>query len=201
MTDCCCFSQLLRLSLEFPGLSERSEKCLLCSCPLLICNTFIWSYIYKTPILPMDPVSAFGTFASGLQIAQVITQTIGGLATLRGRFKNADLTIRSLIGELTTIKSAITQLDDWAKYNSHGSSNPREYNESLDVALEGCRAIMEVLSEEVSALMHGATDDNMAIGFKTRMRVVWNDEVMKDHQARLHSQVLALQLLLQACQW
>lgn len=149
----------------------------------------------------MDPASAFGAFASALQVVQVITQTIGGLATLRERFKNAELTIRSLIGELTAVKSAITQLDDLVKYNSRGSSYHKEYYEGLDVALEGCRAIMEVLSEEVSALTRGAADDNVALGFRTRMRVVWNDEAMKDHQARLHSQVLALHLLLQACQW
>lgn len=149
----------------------------------------------------MDPVSAFGLISGGIQVVQIISQTAAGLATLRGKFNNADLTIRSLIGELTTIKSAITQLEDWARYNARGSPEHNEYNEDLGVALDGCRAIMEVLSEDVLSLTRSAEGDTSTVGFRTRVRVVWNDEIMKDHQVRLHAQVLALQLLLQACQW
>lgn len=149
----------------------------------------------------MDPVTAFGLVSGGVQLAQIITQTVAGLATLRGKFNNADLTIRSLIGELTTIKSAITQLEDWAKYNARDSPEHNEYDEGLGVALEGCRAIMEVLSEDVSSLTRGSMAEFPTVGFRTRVKVVWNDDLMKGHQERLHAQVLALQLLLQACQW
>ncbi|KAL1961782.1 hypothetical protein VTN77DRAFT_1069 [Rasamsonia byssochlamydoides] len=149
----------------------------------------------------MDPVSAFGVFTGGIQVVQVIGQTIAGLASLRGKYKNADLTIRSLIGELTTIKSAITQLHDWSTYNTQSSSRNKEYDEGLDVALDGCHAIMEVLSEEVSALTHNAAgEDNTVLGFKARVRLVWNDEMMRGLEDRLHAQVRALNLLLQACQ-
>lgn len=148
----------------------------------------------------MDPVSAFGLVSGGLQVVQIITQTVAGLATLRGKFNSADLTIRSLIGELTTIKSAITQLEDWARYNACEAPEHNEYDEGLNVALDGCRAVMEVLSEDISSLTKSAAGEG-SVGFRTRVRVVWNDEAMKDHQERLRAQVLALQLLLQACQW
>lgn len=153
----------------------------------------------------MDPVSVFGVVSGAFQIAQIAAQTVKGLATLRGKFGNADLTIRSLIGELTTIKAAVTQLDDWAKYNNsnHVRDSPaanNDYDEGLSVALEGCRAIMDIFSEEVAALAQ-STVDGTAVGFRARARVVWNEDIMRDHQERLHAQVLALQLLLQACQW
>lgn len=171
----------------------------------------------------MDPLSAV---SGAFQIAQVTTQTIHNLAILRGRYKHADLTIRSLIGELSTIKSAVMQLDDWTRTNtntstsnstslslspgnsnsngnSNGNGNPitgSEYGSSLTVALDGCRAVMDVLGDEVNALAQ-STADGTVVGFRTRVKVVWNEDVMRDHQARLQAQVLALQLLVQACHW
>lgn len=155
----------------------------------------------------MDPLSAI---SGAFQIAQITAQTIHGLAVLRGKYKTADLTIRSLIGELSTIKSAVIQLDDWARFhNNSDTGNGRgegsgsgfnEYDEGLSVALEGCRAMMDVLAEEVNALAQSTTD-GAVVGFRTRVKVVWNENMMRDHQERLHAQVLALHLLLQACQW
>ncbi|GKZ72153.1 hypothetical protein AnigIFM50267_008206 [Aspergillus niger] len=148
----------------------------------------------------MDPVTAIGLLSGAFQIAQYVKDTAGALAHLYGKFKDADLTIRSLIGELTTIRSAITQLHEWASYNVRDSSEPDEYVEGLEVALDGCRAVMEVLSDEVSALTRGAMLSDTGIGFRTRVKVVWNEDSMKVHQERLRAQVHALQLLLQACQ-
>lgn len=150
----------------------------------------------------MDPVTAFGVVAGGVQVVQAIVCTIEGLSSLRGKYKNADLTIRSLIGELSTIKAAINQLSDWSKYNSQKSASNREYDEGLDVALEGCHAIMEVLAEEVAGLCENTNMGSTGVlGFKARMRVVWNDALMQNLEDRLHAQVRALNLLLQACQW
>ncbi|KAL4898493.1 ankyrin repeat-containing domain protein [Aspergillus ambiguus] len=149
----------------------------------------------------MDPASAFGVVSGAFQVVQIITQTAAGLWSLRERYAHADLTIRSLVGELTTIKSAITQLDDWARLNdTRPSAEYTEYDEGLDVALDGCRVIMEVLSDEVTSLTRGAVSNDSPIGFGTRLRAMWNEDVMKGHQERLRSQVVALQLLLQACQ-
>lgn len=153
----------------------------------------------------MDPVSAFGVVSGAFQVAQIITQTAAGLWSLREKYAHADLTIRSLVGELTTIKSAITQLDDWARLQNTRSTavtaEYTEYDEGLNVALDGCRVVMDVLSDEVASLTRGAAGTDAHIGFGTRLRAMWNEDVMRGHQERLRSQVVALQLLLQACQW
>ncbi|KAH8694142.1 hypothetical protein BGW36DRAFT_217160 [Talaromyces proteolyticus] len=151
----------------------------------------------------MDPVSAWGVITGALQVVQIIGQTIAGLSALRGKYQNADLTIRSMIGELSTIKSAITQLHDWATYNAEVNSSHREYEESLGVAIDGCRAIMEVLAEKVAELINNNNEqrDATLLTFKTRVKMLWTEEVMNDLRQRLHSQVRALNLLLQACQW
>lgn len=150
----------------------------------------------------MDPASAFGVVSGAFQVVHLITQTAAGLWSLRDKYIHADLTIRSLVGELTTIKSAITQLDDWDRLNrARVTAEHNEYDEGLNVALDGCRVIMDVLFEEVVTLTRGTAGQDTGLGFSTRMKVIWNEDVMRGHQDRLRSQVVALQLLLQACQW
>lgn len=151
----------------------------------------------------MDPLSALGAISGALQVAQIIGQTIAGLSTLRGKYQNADITIRSMIGELTTIKAALIQLHDWTNYNAEISSSHREYEESVTVAIVGCSEIMEVLSGKVAELTFNVNGhaDLHVLAFKSRIQVLWNEELMSSLQGQLRSQVLALNLLLQACQW
>lgn len=151
----------------------------------------------------MDPLSALGAISGALQVAQIIGQTIAGLSTLRGKYQNADLTIRSMIGELTTIKAALIQLHDWAKYNAEVNSSHREYEESVTVAIVGCSEVMEVLSGKVAELTINVNGhvDLPVLAFRTRIQVLWNEELMNTLREQLHSQVRALNLLLQACQW
>ncbi|KAL4955269.1 ankyrin repeat-containing domain protein [Aspergillus filifer] len=146
----------------------------------------------------MDPISAFGLVSGAFQIGQIVTETLAGLARLRERYQHADLTIGALERQLAIIKAAVAQLEDWAKARLRDS--PAECNRSLDVALDGCRTVMDALSNEVLLLMQGASPNETTIGFRTRMRVVWREDVMRGHQERLQSQVFALQLLVQACQ-
>ncbi|KAL4782291.1 hypothetical protein BJX76DRAFT_349497 [Aspergillus varians] len=142
----------------------------------------------------MDPITAVGLISGAFQIGQVITETLAGLSSLRAKFQHADLTIGTLEQQLRTIKAAITQLEEWTRARLRES--PAEYNTSLDVALDGCRTVMEALLDQVQALTQGASSNETGIGFRARMRVVWREDIMRGHQERLHSQVIALQLLL-----
>lgn len=148
----------------------------------------------------MDPVSLFGVFSGGVQVAQAIFATIEGLNTLFGKYKNADFTIGYLIRELKCIQTALRSLREWTQDNVSGPLSG-EYMQDLSVAMDGCHAVMEVLQKDVQDLVQGTAPENVIMGIRSRLRVVWNDEAMKAHQERLHSQVLALQLLLQVCQW
>jgi hypothetical protein len=153
----------------------------------------------------MDPISIVGVASASIQIAQCITQIIQGLCTLRGKFKDADMTIRLLIAELSTIRAAVSQLRDWAELNSSDSPKETEYMRGLEVALEGCQAAMDVLAEEIQELVAGiaprSDPASFSLGFMARVRAVWSEDTMKAHQDRLHAQVQALNLLLQAAHW
>lgn len=150
----------------------------------------------------MDPASAFGLISGGIQVLQAIGSTVHDLNQLYGRFKDADLTIRSLIQELNCIGTALASLREWIHLNNSIHPQPEEYNNDLAVALEGCRVVMDVVSHDVSDLVQSTHGDQLAVtGLRVRMRIVWNEETMKGHQEKLRAQVVALQLLLQVCQW
>ena len=153
----------------------------------------------------MDPISVLGVASTSIQIAQCITQIIQGLCTLRGKFNDANMTIRLLIAELSTIRAAVSQLRDWAEWNSSDSPKETEYMKALEVAFEGCQTAMEVLAEEVQELVAGLTPRSdpasFSLGFMARARAVWSEDTMRTHQDRLHAQVQALNLLLQASHW
>lgn len=148
----------------------------------------------------MDPGSIVGLISASIQVLQAITSTVHGLNQLYGKFRDADLTIHSLIQELSCIGTALTSLKEWTRINSSNGPQSEEYNRDLAVAMEGCHVIMEVVSHDVSDLVQSTQEDRIA-GIRARMRVVWNEETMRGHREKLHAQVNALQLLLQVCQW
>lgn len=146
----------------------------------------------------MDPVSLFGVLAGAFQIAQLIGTTIQTLHTLKGKFKDADLTIPQVIGQLSTIEAVISQIQDWAEYNAEHSPKVQQYMKELETSLDGCWAAMLVLADDVGGLSSVVSFGSMTIGARTQF--VWNDGMMKEHQGRLAIQVQALQLLLTASQ-
>ncbi|KAJ5713524.1 uncharacterized protein N7483_010705 [Penicillium malachiteum] len=146
----------------------------------------------------MDPVSAFGVVTGGFQVLQAIASTVQGLKQLYGKFKDADLTIWALICELNSIRTALTALEAWSPAYYHGS-NADEFSRNLAMTREGCYFMMNILSQNVADLQQGAQPDT-GMGLRIRMKVVWNDEMMKEHQGMLRGQVQALNLLLQVYQ-
>ncbi|RDW83959.1 ankyrin repeat protein [Aspergillus mulundensis] len=146
----------------------------------------------------MDPLSAVGLISGSFPVGHVISETLAGLASLREKYQHADLTIEALEKELGTIKAAITHLEVWTRARLRES--PAEYRSTLEVALDGCRTVMEALSDEVLVLTQSASPNEAGVGFRTRIRVLWREDVMRGHQERLRSQLIALQLLVRACQ-
>jgi ankyrin repeat protein len=141
----------------------------------------------------MDPLSIIGGFAATAQIAGGIVQMIKNLNDARGRYNAADTTIKLLVAELLSVKAAVGQIEDWAKYNSAESAMPFELVEAFRVSFEACHLAMEILAEEIAALVSRNP-------FLAKAKVAWNEALMKEHADRLRSQVSALQLLIHALQ-
>jgi hypothetical protein len=108
------------------------------------------------------------------------------------------MSVRQLIRDLMSIKASLSQIQDWTELNPPGFPRQRELEQAFAISFEGCKEAMDAMAEEVAKLVQDyMAGDNRGM----RMRYIWNEENMKDHQARLGTQVQALQLLLSAVQW
>ncbi|KAL8685293.1 MAG: hypothetical protein Q9224_005874, partial [Gallowayella concinna] len=99
----------------------------------------------------MDPASILGLIATAGTIASTITKTIRDLSDLRSQYTDANVRVRLLIKELSTIKSSLTQINDWA-HLLDDAHNQAELKDALQVALDGVELAMGALAEEVQAL-------------------------------------------------
>jgi hypothetical protein len=152
----------------------------------------------------MDPVTVAGLASTALDISGLLGLMIQGLHSLKGRFQDADNTIRLLISQLSTIKAAVSQIHDWAEFNSDNSPQGTEFIQGLKIALEGCLAAVDLLSKEVKNLTVTSTPlDSLPSqsGIEVQTGNVWDDVAMREHQSMLSGQAQAWQLLLAASQW
>ncbi|KAK5554011.1 hypothetical protein LTR46_008118 [Exophiala xenobiotica] len=151
----------------------------------------------------MDPIAILGLVGSVSGIVSSISRTIKDLNDIRAKFSSTDVNIRLLIAELSTIKSALTQIHDWAAYNLTEKQEQR-VGDSLETTLDGCGLAMEILAEDVAEILRidilGHNGMVPRLGFRRKAQLIWNGNAIKDHQDRLSRQTAALQLLLMAVQ-
>ena len=142
-----------------------------------------------------------GLLSTAGTLATTITYTIKSLSDLRDQYRDADLRIRLLIGELSTVKSALNQINDWTHYldDTHRQA---DVVDGLKVSLEGCKLAMDALADEVQLLVGiRPPRSTSAPGFRTKTKYAWNESSLQEHENRLRAQIAALQLLLQAVRW
>ncbi|KAJ5261352.1 hypothetical protein N7478_011947 [Penicillium angulare] len=149
----------------------------------------------------MDPVSAFGLFASAIQVLQAVASTASGLRELAEKLQGASFSIHCLIQELCCIKAALTSLKEWLRIHRSGDHGQQfaVLDADLAVAIDGCHGVMQALHEEVFDLVQNV-EETGTFGFTTKMKVVWKDATIRSHKERLQDHVRALQILVNACQ-
>ena len=60
----------------------------------------------------MDPASILALAQSVLGIIGVIAKNVNALSTLQAKYRNADLSVFLLIGQLSTLKAALGQISE-----------------------------------------------------------------------------------------
>ncbi|KAL8647386.1 MAG: hypothetical protein Q9210_005592 [Variospora velana] len=148
----------------------------------------------------MDPATLLSLISTAGTIAGQITKTIRDLSDLRATYVESNVRIKLLIKELSTIKSSLTQINDWAHFLDE-THDQIDLKDALQVALDGVELAMEALAEEVQGLLPDATPaSHVQLGFRAKTKYAWNEQNMKEHENRLRAQISALNLLLQAAQ-
>jgi hypothetical protein len=142
----------------------------------------------------MEPLSIIGAVAACGELVTMIARVTSNLHTLKTRWTEGARSLQLLIGKLSSIRAALIQIKDWAEFNASTSPNGEEMRDSLGIAIEGCQVIIEALGHDVERLGLG---DSVV----SRLKQLFFDSTIREHEGRLDSQVTALQLLLNAAYW
>lgn len=139
----------------------------------------------------MDPVSVASLVAACASLATNCVKAAEALRSLVDRYKQAELSILSLVEECATIQLAWRGIEKWAEKNIQQMDSHEEIAERLARSVYAGQLIMSALQEDIGNLAPKTG------GFRRRASLSWSDDLIREHQNRIRGQTNALQLLLQ----
>ncbi|KAL9084905.1 MAG: hypothetical protein Q9165_007858 [Trypethelium subeluteriae] len=146
----------------------------------------------------MDPASAFGLIGSIAGVADVIFTSIHHLSTLTTKYRQANVSVSLLIGQLCTVQAALNQLASLDRFTIEGIAvYSAEWTLGLSTSLNGCKWIVASLDEKVNELEKRAYGE---LSLKGRAWLLWRNDEIKEYLDTLDRHVNALNLLLHVVQ-
>ena len=146
----------------------------------------------------MDPVSIIGLAGSIVNIVDVIAKSIKALRDLQQRWKAADMTVNSLIGQLTTLRTALDQIQGWMSSSLSKQPQHGQLVADLSDSLECCRTLVTFMYDHLLQLDWTEAD---RLSFAGKIKAVFNDSGVQECTIHLDRQSNALTLLLTALNW
>ena len=143
-----------------------------------------------------DPISIISLIEGSISLILQCGSVAKKLSDVAGRYREAKLTVLSMVQEVETIQLAWDRIKQW----SHGQAEDKTavehdqaFLERIDRSLECGSLVMSALLEDLSEYV----DDVDAMNFLQRTKVAWDEKALQDHQHRVRGQVMAMTLLLQ----
>lgn len=146
----------------------------------------------------MDPVSVAGLTASLLGTVNIIAKSVGFLASLQSKYRQADLTVSLLIGQLSTLQSALNQISEWVTVSLVAVSRYEQLVSDLTISVEGCRVLLLRLDDRITSFKRNKAN---TLVFRDKARLLWAENDTSLYLSLLNNQITALNLLLTALQW
>ena len=141
----------------------------------------------------MDPVSAVGLVEGSFGLAVQFGSAAKTLNDVAGKYKNAKLTVKSLIQNLDILQLSWTQIGVWFRERFENDSL---HDVSLTRQVEG---FLETGSLVMEALQHDLQAYNVDhLNFSKRSKLIWNETTLQNHQSRIRDQAMSMNLFLQA---
>ena len=135
----------------------------------------------------VDPISIIsGSIGLILQCGSAIKS----LNEIAAKYRQAELTLSSIIQEVDVIELAWKRIKDWFESYTDEAGDI-ELLERLDKSLKCGTNVISALQDDL--LNYGSKK----LGFMQRSRLSWHEEALRDHQYRIRGQVQAMSLLLQ----
>ena len=146
----------------------------------------------------MDPITGVGLVGAALGVADVVTKTLKSLVDLQTRYRNADLTVSLVIGQLSTIKAALDEISIWVRTSLAALPQHQQLVQDLGTSLEGCRLVIKIIDGRLEHLNRNTEHSLSTAG---KVTYLWEEHDMNLYSNHLNNQINALHLLLTALQW
>ena len=141
----------------------------------------------------MDPISVAGIVESSLGLGLQLGNAAKTLNDMVGKYKNAKLTVKSLVQNLDILQFTWTQIGQWFEtYAEDESLNDGDLVKRVRGFLETGTMVMEAFEKDLLVY------DFENLNFAQRSKLVWNENNLQVHQIRIRDQTLTMSLFLQA---
>ena len=137
-----------------------------------------------------DPISIISLVEGSITLIVQCGSAIKSLNEIAAKYKQAELTLSSMIQEVDVIELAWKRIKEWFESYTN-EARDGELLERLDKSLKCGTMVISALQDDL--LGYGSKK----LGFMQRSRLNWNEKALRDHQDRIRGQVQAMSLLLQ----
>ena len=140
----------------------------------------------------MDPVTIVGLVEGSISLAVHCGSVAKSLKNLAGQYKNAKLTISTMVQNLDIMQLSWDRISAWSR--DFMPTDNDAFAQRLERFLETGSLVQDALEEDLRSY-------NVSnVTFTQRSRLVWNENLLQGHQSRIRDQAQSMSLLLQAIQ-
>ena len=139
-----------------------------------------------------------GAASSIVSIIDIASRCISSLHALQQRWKDADMTVALMMGQISTLKAALEQISQWMHIDANRLLLRSQLIMDLELALHSSQLSITFIRDHVTALMR---DEYNELTFKSKARSMAQDNMVQQCVKHLNNQTVALNLLLTAFNW
>jgi hypothetical protein len=144
----------------------------------------------------MDPVTVVSLVSATSSLVFKCGKIIQALYQLAERYKQAELSILSIIEECRTIELAWSRIERWASQYLRDCDDYEALHERLQLSLYSGSLAMSALEKDITSIQNAPQFST----FRRRTKIIWNERTLQEHQNRIRGQVCGLTLLLEVIQ-
>lgn len=144
----------------------------------------------------MEPATALGLAAGVASVVVVVSRSITTLRAVHIKFSETNLKVELLVGQLHTVRTALTQVQEFINQTSPLHSHQLAID--LNEAVEHCRLLVQHIDNQIARL-NKLPNDSLTAASKATMLL--EERVFRDNIQLLNSQISALNLCLTAFRW
>ena len=138
----------------------------------------------------------FGLVSGAAGLATACSGAARTLHRLAAKYKESELSIRLLVQQVTTIKTAWDRIRNWSE-SCEENLHPSLYNIGLLQRLEQSLECGDLVISSLEGDLLPYKKELKRMKPRQRSKAVWNDSLIQIHQNRLRDQVSTMLLLLQ----